>query len=122
MTPAQELRLAAAKVRRIAEKATKPPWVNHDEGDRIIRALPDGTDVLELMDSHSSRLEYVVDEPLIENPHNGAHIALWDPAVALLVADLLAKIAHDMDENPGIPSYGWDESFALARAINRKES
>lgn len=98
LPPADVLRQAVALIRETVAKATPGPWVNLDNGDRIIRALPAGTDVLELEDSGSARIEYVVDEPLIANPANGAHIVLMHPGVALAVAEMLEQVADDMDD------------------------
>lgn len=90
-TPAAELRAAARRIRDVAGKATKGPWVSLGNGDRIVRD-PDLTPVA---------LDYVVDEPLEANPGNGDHIALWDPIVAELVADLLDNVGKGLEYPSG---------------------
>lgn len=90
LTPAQELRAAASKIGEAAGAATPGPWVNLDRGDRIVCANGKDGDFV-----------YVVDEPLIANPDNGEHIAMWHPGMARLIGDWLESEA-----------YGWDATLA----------
>lgn len=134
MAPANELRQAAQHIRDLAGKATPGPWINLD-GDRIIRD-PDATAAEDDSDPCGAGppLEYVVDEPLYANPANGDHFVLWDPPVALLVADLLDDEATEMDRMAKESIYGSGAvSFVyevgeiapilkLARAINAKSA
>lgn len=129
-TPSDTLRAAAARIREVAQAATPGPWVSLDAGDRIIRDVEapmrsyfvDGVRVTE-----EAAPEYVVDEPLIANPANGEHIALWHPLVAEAVAVWLDEEADSAEEPsifgaagqafvhdyPGSPS----PALALARLI-----
>lgn len=119
MTPAEELRAAAARIREVAGKATPGPWVNYNDGDRIIRD-PDVTAAEDDSDpcGEGPPLEYVVDEPL-SYPENGDHIAMWDPNVALLVAEVFDKWARIGELDPDLLyRVGGQETLAVARAIN----
>lgn len=97
ISPADELRQAAALIRATAGKATPGPWVDLYDGDRIVCA--DGKD---------GDFVYVVDEPLVSNPANGKHIALWHPGVAVIVADQLTRYADHMEYDAAAiyPEYG----------------
>lgn len=121
MSPSEELRQAAQHIRDTASRATPGPWMNLDNGDRIIRAIADGSDALELDDS--GKLEYVVDEPLIANPANGDHIVLWNPKLAFLVAGWLLSVAIDDDYEPETAPRIRERSAALtiAQAINARQ-
>jgi hypothetical protein len=88
MTPAEVLREAAKRIREVAGKATPGRWLNLDRGDRIISEPDAGGD-----------FEYVLDEPLEANRDNGEHIAMWQPSVALLVADELEQQAEGWDDH-----------------------
>ena len=108
MSPAEELRAAAARIREVADKATPGPWLNLDRGDRIVTE-PDS----------AGEFEYVVDEPLDSNPDNGEHIAMWHPSVALLVAEVFDKWAGIGELDPDLLyRVGGQETLAVARAIN----
>jgi hypothetical protein len=113
---ADELRLAAQRISDVAEAATPGPWINLDRGDRIIADT-----------GEFGRPVYVVDEPLIENPDNGEHIALWGPDVAVLVAHWLDVARERWESDPlAISEEECEEIYqpaiALARAINRSAS
>ena len=41
-----------------------------------------------------------------------------DEEIIVGLADLMDVIARDMDENPGLPSYGWLETLAVARLVD----
>lgn len=101
-TPSATLRAAAQKIRDTADRATPGPWIDLDNGDRIVRD-PEVTAAESDDDpcGAGAPLEYVVDEPLYANPANGAHIVLWDPVVAEAVAVWLDEEA-DSAEEPSI--------------------
>lgn len=110
LSPAEELRQAAARIREVAGNATPGPWLDLDDGDRIVR---------DPGDDFVSPVDYVVDEPLVSNPANGRHFELWDPIVAVLVATLLERWAWMVRLDPDlINRIGGDEALAIARAIN----
>lgn len=111
MTISEELSAAAALIRATAAKATPGTWINLDRGDRIIADA-----------GNFGRPAYVVDEPLVANPDNGAHIALWDPDIAELAAKMLDDSAHwakDLTWEPELEKT-FEHELALARAINAK--
>ena len=123
MTPAEELRQAAATIRQLAANATPGPWISDDQGDKIVRD-PEATarDHTDDPCGEGPELEYVVDEPLYANPANGLHIALWDPIIAALVADLLEGTAKTIS-GLLIPAYAYEaiaDQLAIARAIDAK--
>jgi hypothetical protein len=131
MSPADELRAAAKRIREVAGKATPGPWINVDHGDRIIRD-PDATAREDDSDpcGEGPPLEYVVDEPL-GYPNNGDHIALFDPIAAGHLADWLeqrAKPLDTIDANAQRYLMGdrddatLNPALALARAINADAS
>lgn len=112
MTAADEIREAVAHIRKVALAATPGPWLDLDKGDRIVH-IP----------TEDRPHEYVVDEPLQANPANGAHIALWHPDVAELVANSLALVAERMTDRGFYPQPEFEAALAVARAINAtKES
>lgn len=82
MTAVETIREAAALMRERAEAATQGRWESLERGDRLVawRMDPSG--------EFDDDFEYVVDEPM-SNGANAEHIASWDPAVALAVADML---------------------------------
>lgn len=99
LTPAQELRAAASKIREIAALACAGPWRNR--GGQI--------------EGNGTRVATAA----IAAGHDSAeHIALWHPGVAVLTASLLESVALDMETNADCAGYAWDESLKLARAIN----
>jgi hypothetical protein len=77
----ERLSKAAAIVRGRAQAATPGGWESLDNGDRLIAWQDDDS------------FQYVVDEP-ISNGANAAHIATWDPDVAVAVADWLEAEAR----------------------------
>lgn len=114
MSPSEELRQAAARIREVAGKATPGPWVNYNNGDRIIRDPDIGRDGTGPCGA-GAPLEYVVDEPL-SYPENGDHLALWDPIAALAVADWLDDVGDEMADEGAVvvrrPEWiGLDESL-----------
>jgi hypothetical protein len=112
MTPAQELRAAAAKIRDAKHWASPGPWVAYT--DEVCT------------DWHPSSEAYRqinrdIDVAHDTGPGNAAHIALWHPGVAELVAVILDAGAGVAEDEGAI---GTDievllgEELALARAIN----
>ena len=106
MTPAEELRAAAAKIRATAEAATPGPW--------RVEEIPPYTEPI-LMRDLGEVLETAGTVDV--EPGDQAHIALWHPGVAELVADALDELAGYIAGSWG---GGVDDLklLAVARAIN----
>lgn len=112
MSPADELRKAAQHIRDVAGKAQPGPWWHEYPGSYIVH----GT-------------EQTVAEA-VYIAADGAHIALWDPPTALLVAAVIEDEAAEMDRmakesvyGPGAVSFVYEAGevapiLKLARAIN----
>jgi hypothetical protein len=118
MTPADELRKAAERIREVAGMATPGGWGEMT----VVRPL-----------TEPRRRVVNVDQTFGSCSHregNVAHIALWDPTVALVVAEWLESEADDADREAADSIYGaagQDFVYAagdphpalkLARAIN----
>lgn len=93
MTPAEELRAAAAAIHHVLDRPrlTPGPWQSLDGGDRLVR-IPIPED--------ASGTDYVVDEP-IENAANAEYIAAMHPGVGAALADWLdVEVAYlgDVEE------------------------
>lgn len=117
MSSADLLRRAAQKLREAAEKASKGPWDAADDGlvwpDRLGDPVSGSTEI-----------------------EDAAFIALMHPPVALALAELLDRIACDMEEadawisaddgfvrdEHGTVRTAWTASADLARAILREEA
>ena len=80
MTPVDPLRAAARLMRERAEAATPGPW---EPVLQIVRA-PNWPDVVDVWVAKTDRAVMELGDPA-----NAAHIASWDPQVALAVADWL---------------------------------
>jgi len=107
-TPADELRTAAEKLRKLATHpdVTPGPWLCLDGGDRIIH---DGPSI------EFGPADYVVDEP-VSNSANVELIAAMHPGVGLALADWLDSAAIDAEQIGPDP-----HALAVARAINGGE-
>lgn len=132
MTPAEELRAAAVRIRKLAVGATPGPWDAHEEHHGVYR----GEITVVRSVSEPRRRIVNVDQTFTnheEREANVAHIAYWDPTVTILVASILDDQAEEWEEHPetmqrfvAAPN-GDDPSTAspvylLARAINGGQS
>lgn len=106
MTPAAELRAAAAKIRERAGRACGRPWRNRDG----------------LIEGNGAR---VATAAIAEGHDSADHIALWHPGVAELVADWLDAVAQAVDgmdcsadDGLVVSPFGTGRAVAIARAIN----
>lgn len=137
MTPAEELRAAATRMRELAEKATPGPW-GYDSYSRIDSvplcalytdrwdAIPDDApdEAYEMLpDTAVAFVPVVAGDTATERGSKDAkHIAAWHPAVALAVADWLLTVENEMDveahrfETGDFP-YTWFAALAVARAF-----
>ncbi len=110
MTPAVELRLAASKIRRLADAAFGEDWHSPASSPMPSVRTTTGWEVASATYADSG-------------PGVVAHMGTRDPATARLVADVLDQWAIVADLSPDdMHRVGGPETFALARAINRKES
>lgn len=95
MTPAEELKAAAEKIRHVAVFAAKGPWV--------VELLGEGTTHPGYPQRITNAGATVIAETFTA-PEIWAveaeHIAFWDPATALLVADLLDGMAAHWETRP----------------------
>jgi hypothetical protein len=105
MTPADELRAAAAKLRTLLAnpELTAGPWLSLDHGDRLLRNQPGDEDRAPV---------YVVDEPM-SNGANADYIEVMHPGVGAALAAWLDTAAYDA-EMVGPDS----NALTLARLIN----
>jgi hypothetical protein len=95
--PSECLRKAAEHIREVAEESTPGPWA--DKGHLVTSAAA-GTSIAEPFWSDTT------------------HIALWNPTVALLVADVFDEWARMGELDPDLlHRVGGPETLALARAI-----
>lgn len=125
-TPAQELRAAASKIRDAKHWATPAPWVAYTD-EVCTDWHPDSAEYKELGRD--------IDVARDTGPGNVAHIALWHPGIAELVAEWLDAVAVMWDGlvndanrwmflgeegRKSLRSGPWDAEHALklARAIN----
>jgi len=102
ISPEQELRKAAERIREVAGKAPAGPWSLDGE---LVISSPDRDPVVNVYDGYGTESAAV-------------HIALWDPTTALLVADVFDKWARmgEMDADL-LHRVGGPETLTLARAI-----
>lgn len=110
MTPAEELRTAAAKLRSLLAnpELTPGPWLSMDRGDRILWDGPGADDLPP---------RYVVDEPM-SNGANADWIAVMHPGVGQLLAKWLNSWdGADIDEHAAMPD-DLQHALAIARLIN----
>jgi len=140
LTPAQELRDAAEKLREAAKHAAESPWTcslvwspdSTSTSGVYSRAYPTGTIESEVVASGRVKPGYGG----IRNPHNAVWITLMQPDRAEPLADLLDSIADGMDElgavegssskavhsvtvfGLGAPNRPWTSALVLARQIN----
>jgi len=122
--PFDELRKAAERIRKVAGQATPGPWCG-EYTYTAIRHVARNCDID--CDAHSDR-----DDCGRFGMYDGPHIALWDPTVALLVADILAIAAVSAEamqwqnsregdtRTRVLPSEFDVAALALARAINKR--
>jgi hypothetical protein len=87
--PDARLTAAAARLRTLLARPqlTAGPWLNMDDGDRLLRNQPGDEDTAPI---------YVVNEPM-SNGANAAWIAAMHPGVGLALADWLDRAAHGWD-------------------------
>lgn len=104
MPSSERLRQAAALLRQRAEAATPGPWGWSGTMHDLLVDAPDGHTVANVMgcDDHPGRTE-----------NDAAYIALMHPGVALLLADLLDRLAITAYAHGFEP----DEALALADAL-----
>lgn len=108
MTPADELRQAATKARKVAGRATAGPWFADIGAFAFVMApdLPDGESVAMVCDADAGNTE---------------HLSLWHPAVALAVADWLDSEAEATEwmrnEDPTYTVRNNDEGLTVARLL-----
>lgn len=102
MTPAEELREAAKRIRKVAQAATPGPWGvgNGTNVCRDVEQLSVGsytcTQAVTDTDLFDGREEWSDDDPKfveVDPEDDAQHIALWHPGVAVLVADILTIAA-----------------------------
>jgi hypothetical protein len=127
VTPAERLRAAADTIERTANNATPGPW-GVGNGSTVaadVKQLSRGVfscryTVTDL-DSGFNYGEDPEDDGWRENgagpEDDAAHVALWDPPTALLVAAWLRFTADEMGTLVYIPAAGDAEAVALADAI-----
>lgn len=112
VTPAQELRAAASKIRSFAGIAPKGPWVAYS--DEVGTDWPAGSEEWQL----NRRDQDVADR----TGSASEHIALWHPNVGQLCADWMDRWADFLDANDPASFPDLDELVdpivAIARAIN----
>lgn len=129
LTPAQELRAAASKIRDTARNATPGPWTVGGQGEvdeidhyeRPILAEVESRDEddkpfkeivqVAAVTYHTNGFQY----PHAEAKAEAEHIALWHPGVAVLIADWLETVA-EVDEHGFRPASS--SALAVAHAIN----
>lgn len=132
MSPAEELRAAAARIREVADAASDGGWMAYEEHHGVYR----GQMTVIRSATMPHRRIVNVDQTYPnrdEREPNVAHMVLWQPTVALLVASILDDQAEEWEEHPetmqrfvAAPN-GDDPSTAspvylLARAINGGQS
>lgn len=128
-----ELRNAAAKLRKHVKHATDSPWVTSSVWSPratstsavYSHAHPTGTVESEVVASGKIRSGYGG----IREPWNAEYIALMQPSVGALLANLLeveadvvaARIAHDGTDDYAL-DYGGGYVLEIARLINGEEA
>jgi hypothetical protein len=129
VSPAEELRAAAKRVRELAEKATPSPWLARVEPGNYERQVAPRMSVMH-PESERSAVAVVSGvsdvgggwdaEDWLLQP-DAEHIA-WNPAVALAVAAWLRAVEHEMDVSwqqveAGDIRYTWTAALAVARTF-----
>lgn len=140
-TASSELKAAAAKIRATAGAADHGPWEvgpRHGGHDTAVFIKQTGDPGIDWVGSTRHYLEGAtkVFASQVANKtrfrENANHVALWHPGVALLVADVLDKLADDSERNARawvglvttdanglLTAPSWEaQALALARAIN----
>lgn len=115
MTPADELRTAAERLRALLAdpELTAGPWLSMDNGDRLLRNQPGDEDQAPV---------YVVNEPM-SNGANAAYIAAMHPGVGAALADMLDQWAWLGSQDPDLLNrVGGPEVLAVARLVNEEQS
>lgn len=114
MTPADELRAAAQKIRDIADRASPGPWRSKPDGHGTTIEASEGHDVAYLASctDHPGRRIW-----------DARQIALWNPQVTELIGAWLGWIADDETEYAGLPktparARELATGLGIARAIN----
>lgn len=118
MSPTDELRAAAARIRDTAGAATFGSWTVNDETYAEYISAADGTAVV-------SGGRWGDEAPVFNETADAIHIALWDPPTALLVAALLDNSADALTTGSGwvaqeraVNTETWyRHELAIARAI-----
>jgi len=121
VTPAEELRAAAASIRKLATEANPGPWCT-SYAYAAIRHVQRNCDIDVECDRHADR-----DDCLSFGMYDGPYVAMWHPGVAELVAAVLDNVGKGLEYPSG---RGPDpverqraeglyrHELALARAIN----
>jgi hypothetical protein len=111
LTPAQELRAAASKIRDTARLAVPGPWCAYLE--EVGTDWHPDSDEYKLLGRDAEVAKQV-------GPLTAEHIALWHPGVAMLVAGWLWAVAIDCESDAETYNHIKERSTALsiARAIN----
>ncbi|MEU5624248.1 hypothetical protein [Streptomyces tendae] len=117
MNPADELRTAADKLRKLATAATPGPWRNHDthlgqhgHTATVLSGEGNDTDLRAWLPSQNH-------EPWDETRNvrnDAAYIAAMDPGVGTALADWLEETARNSEPFETINA----RALAVARAIN----
>lgn len=127
MTPADELRAAAARLRALAEAASTDrygrdtsTWISEQRSPTDARLLtPDRTPILH---GGSSGPNGRGTRPHL-HPQHAAYIAAMHPGVGTALADMLTQWAHAADLDPDLLNrIGGPETLAIARLINQEQS
>lgn len=101
MTPAQKLRAAADTIERTATAATRGHWTWSEHHGRDI--ADEGWSQVDINSTALPRMGIVASTcypggPDTDDPQaDAAHIALWGPPTALLVARLAREVAETLD-------------------------
>ena len=112
VTQVQELRNAAAKISALAMKATPGPWAaDHPDYPETIYGNDGNTSVI-------SGGRWGGEANVFDNNDDAYHIALWNPAIAVLVADWLIGTAAIAEAGFRPVS---QQALDLARTINATE-
>lgn len=125
--PADELRTAAATLRRLIASATPGPWRTHDTYTN------DGGFTATVLAGHWTDVTLIGWLPTMRHDvpwdgernawNNAAYIAAMNPTVALALADALDEIGSALELDPDlIGRVGYAELLDVARAINAKEN
>lgn len=107
-SPADEIKAAAAKIRDLAKAATPGPWWPESPWLSDVVTSPLLGRVADCSIGTGYRAQSLDD---------AKHIAMWNPSVALLVADLLDSVSKAID-GLVLPEASFRQEIAIARAIN----